>query len=79
MDEASRREIYRTMFQRRVDTPLLTEVRDALNQGLVVGNERFKDDVEIILRRRVHLGKLGPLRNNKKNFVGRQLIAQLSI
>ena len=64
--ESSRREIYRTMFQRRVDAPLLTKVRDALNQGLVLGNERFKDDVEVILRRWVRLGRPGPLRKNKK-------------
>ena len=67
------------MFQRRVDTPLLTEVRDALNQGLVLGNERFKDDVEIILRRRVRLGKPGPLRKNKKKCVDRRLGAQMLI
>ena len=79
LDEASRRESYRRMFQRRIDAPLITEVRDALNQGLVLENERFKDDVEIILRRKVRLGKPGPLRKNKQKCVDRWLRGQMLI
>ena len=50
---------YRELFRYHVDDKLLHEIRDAVNQEWILGNERFKDEVESTLQRRVRPGKPG--------------------
>ena len=42
-----------------MDDKLLHEIRDAVNQEWIFGNERFKDEIESTLQRRVRPGKPG--------------------
>ncbi len=60
-DLKTRLENYRALFSHLINASLVSEVRDALNRGLVLGNERFKDDIELLLCRRVRRGKPGPI------------------
>ena len=57
--EVERLAAYRDLFRYQVDAPLLTEVRLALNQGLVLGNERFYNEVEPMLGKRMRSAKAG--------------------
>ena len=47
--------MFKNTISLQFDTHLLAEVRDALDQNLVLGNVVFKDDVKVILPRRVRL------------------------
>ena len=44
---------YQEMFKGHIDMALLNQIRQSLNQGLVLGNERFKQEVEQLSGRRV--------------------------
>ena len=57
----------RGLFRYQVDAPLLTEVRLALNQGLVLGNERFKDEVESMLGKRMRPARVGRPRRDRES------------
>jgi len=54
-----RRENYRSLFRAHLDEELVTEIRKSVNTGLVLGSERFKDEVESNLKRRVRPGVAG--------------------
>ena len=58
-DDASRQYAYRELFRHCIDDELIHDIRDSLNQELVLGNERFKDEVEEMLQRRVRPGMPG--------------------
>jgi len=45
--------------QCRLGQDALREIRDGLNQCRVLGSERFKDEIERALQRRVRPGKAG--------------------
>jgi len=42
-----------------LDEEAITEIRKAANQGLVLGGERFREEIERVLGRRVGLQKAG--------------------
>jgi len=50
---------YRELFRNHMDEQLLHEIRETVNQEWIFGNERFKDEVEQALQRRVRPGKPG--------------------
>jgi putative transposase len=50
---ASRAQAYRALFDWHIDIHDLAAIRDATEAGAVLGNARFKRQVEGILRRRV--------------------------
>jgi len=56
----ARQEAYRGLFRHQLDPTVLGELREALNQGLVTGGDRFKCEIEAMLRRRVR-----PLRRGR--------------
>jgi len=55
-----RAESYRDLFNGHLDSALLTQIRDASNKGLALGNDRFKWEIEMLSGRRVRLMKRGP-------------------
>lgn len=54
-----RQQVYQALFQERLHTGLLQEIRTTLQQGRILGTERFKDAIQTILARRVRPGKAG--------------------
>lgn len=54
-----RRYAYRELFRQHMDHEQTHSIRDALNQCRVLGSERFKDEVERQLNRRVRPGEPG--------------------
>ena len=50
---------YRELFRNQIDDNLLHEIRDSINHEWLLGDDRFKDDVEYTLQRRVRPGKPG--------------------
>ena len=63
--KGGRCESYRRLFRAQMDTHMLDEIREALNQELVLGCERFKEKIEKHLGRRTRPAKRG--RPQKKN------------
>jgi len=59
LTNAARAAAYRELFRYQLEEARIKIIRTALNSGLVLGNERFKDDVERVLKRRVRPGKAG--------------------
>lgn len=62
-NKTDRLEHYRELFTAQVDQALLTEIRDSVMKNLVLGNERFKDEIEANLKRRVRPAKMGRPKN----------------
>ncbi len=60
---------YRALFKGHLDKPILTTIRQATNQGMALGNERFKDDIERLAGRRVKPLKRGPKPKTKEGFL----------
>jgi len=58
-DKDQRSQYYRELFRHHLDDKQLHEIREAVNQELVLGNGRFKDEIEQVLQRRVRPGKPG--------------------
>jgi putative transposase len=56
---AERLEHYRELFQCQLDGHVVKEIRESVNKGLVFGSERFKDEIEANLKRRVRSEKPG--------------------
>ena len=44
---------YRSLFESQVDGDLLTEVRHAVNKGLVLGTNKFRREIETITGQRL--------------------------
>jgi len=63
--QGERCDSYRRLFHAQMDTHMLDEIREALNQELVLGCERFKEEIEKHLGRRTRPAKRG--RPQKKN------------
>lgn len=70
--ELSRQETYRELFRAHVDNDLLAEIRRSVNQGLVLGDGRFKEQVESNLKRRVRPGKVGRPRKKSEGECDRK-------
>jgi putative transposase len=58
-DEKSRSTAYRALFRTELDQQGLEAVRSALNKGIALGNDHFKDEVEKRLGQRVRPAKMG--------------------
>lgn len=54
-----RQAVYRKLFLTHVDDKLITDIRAAVNKGLALGNDRFKDEIESLYERRVRSAKMG--------------------
>ncbi|HEB26690.1 MAG TPA: transposase [Porticoccus sp.] len=50
---------YRELLKGQVDSDLITDIRQSINRGLLLGSERFKDEVELLYGRRVKPAKMG--------------------
>lgn len=57
--KAARLIAYRALFQGAVEGEMLGEIRAAANQGLVLGTDAFKDEVEQLTDQRARLQKEG--------------------
>ena len=55
-----RMSVYRDLFKAHIDEALLKDIRESVNKGLALGNDKFKDEVEELTGRRVIPGKRGP-------------------
>ena len=60
-----RREAYRVLFNEQLNEKTLTAIRDAVNKGLALGTERFKDEIEHLHGRRVTAAKMGRPKKKK--------------
>jgi putative transposase len=67
-----RQEAYRALFATHVEGELLTELRDITNKGLVLGSEKFKDEVECNLLRKARPGAVGRPKQFNTNHGTRQ-------
>jgi len=56
---------YRELFTAHIGERVLSDVRTATNKGLVLGNDRFKDEVAALTGRRVRTLKRGPKPKNE--------------
>jgi putative transposase len=54
-----RQRAYRNLFRSQLDETALTEIRKATNRELVMGNERFRQEIEEALGKRVAPRKRG--------------------
>ena len=61
-----RTQAYRRLFDAHLDPGMMTQIRQTLNQGMVLGNDKFKKEVEILSGRRVTPLKRGPKPKRKK-------------
>jgi len=50
-DEQARQRAYRALFKASTDEKDLREIRETINKSWVLGSERFKSDVELLLQR----------------------------
>ncbi len=50
---------YRGLFTAHLDGVMLKDIRESVNKGLALGSERFKDEIEANLKRRVRSAKMG--------------------
>lgn len=58
---------YRALFRTRLDAETVNDIRNTLNTGWVLGDDRFKDEVAALVMRRVRpLPKGRPVRSNGK-------------
>jgi putative transposase len=60
---AARCEAYRELFRVDLDAEVLGEIRDNLNRCRALGSERFKDEIEAALHRKLRPGKAGRPKN----------------
>ena len=64
---ADRAAAYRALFTEQLDSTIINQIRQATNQGMALGNDRFKQEVERLTQRRVSPLKRGP---KSKQMVG---------
>jgi putative transposase len=57
---AARRSAYRQFFAQELSARVLNDIRDALNTGLVLGNDRFRAEVEQLTGQSQQHAKRGP-------------------
>ena len=61
----SRTKAYRDLFAGHLDASIWHQIRQASNQGMALGNERFKQEIERLSGRRVSTMKRGPKPKSK--------------
>ena len=59
MTDESRRENYRGLFRAHLDTEVMADIRRSTNGNYVLGNDRFKEEIARMLKRRVSPGRAG--------------------
>ena len=57
--DKSRQHAYSALIMSHLDTGIVSEIRKSTNGNFVLGNERFKEEVSIMLKRRVSPAKAG--------------------
>ena len=55
---------YREFFRQQLSAQVITHIRDALNKGLILGNDRFRAEVEALTGARLQHLKRGPKSSN---------------
>jgi len=50
---------YRELFRARLGSKMIEDIRDSTNGNYVLGNKKFKEEIESTLKRRVSPGKPG--------------------
>ena len=60
MAPAERVATYRELFEGRLDTELLDPIRQSTNQGMALGDGRFREEIECLTGRRAGPQKRGP-------------------
>lgn len=50
---------YRELFRQQMDSALIHDVRESLNQELVLGSDKFKDKIKEMSKRQVRRGRDG--------------------
>lgn len=68
-DLSTRQNNYRNLFSRHIDGKLVEEIRDNTHKGMAVGNDRFKDEIEVLAGRRVKSKKRGRPGGRRKNDI----------
>lgn len=58
--DAERQAAYRRLFSVMLDDAQLEDIRCAVNRGMALGSDRFKDEIEILTERRMRPGRPGP-------------------
>ncbi len=58
-ESSDRQRSYRELFDAHVDRELIKDLRLATQKGLVLGTERFKDQVEALYGRKMRAGRAG--------------------
>jgi putative transposase len=58
---ASRSRAYRALFSSELDAAVITDIRQALNAGLVLGNDKFRKEIEHLTGQRQCPLKRGPV------------------
>lgn len=51
--ESERAKYYQTLFEESIETNLIEQIRNATNKDTVLGDDRFKEEIEGMLQRRV--------------------------
>lgn len=64
-DDQLRQENYRALFSAHVDKAMVSDIRDSLNKGLVLGTDQFKEQIEALFGRRVTVGRPGRPRKKR--------------
>lgn len=73
VDERSKH--YRSLFESHIEGVLITSIRDSLNQGLVLGEQSFREQVEKLTGKRASLIKRGPKpKRLEKNKAGNEFL-----
>jgi putative transposase len=64
-DDKARQENYRALFDQQIAQRTIDEIRQAANKTWVLGDDRFKQEIELELGRRIEVGKHGGDRKSK--------------
>jgi len=65
----ARADAYRTLFSSALDSSVLEQIRQASNKGMALGNDKFKQQIQLLSGRRVMSQKPGPRPKNEKEFL----------
>lgn len=64
-EEQARKQAYRGLFDAHIDRQAAREIRKAVNLGMALGSERFKDELEALHALRLRPGRPGRPRANE--------------
>ena len=58
-DRPTRQRAYRALFQHHIGDEMVNDIRDAVNKGLALGFEKFKEEIERLHGRRLKPARMG--------------------